>query len=187
VEPSINLELQQLVEEAQRDRQKYAEGDRALVTRDGQRRTKLQELIKNSRIRTAGDFHLVSYIFELGNNYQDLEAGLAYAQKAIDLGFPPHESLLPQATDRFMIAKQVRTGTHKSLARQRFGTQIALWMDGGKNISFNPLDGTITKEELEKFGLPDSKQFEGKHYQDYLKAFNTAKQKAATVWQSSHK
>lgn len=178
--------IDQLLEEAQNDRKKYTEGEKDLINNDEARIKVAQEMIKRGDIKTAEDFLKTSLLFLYGNTIQDLEGGLKLSQKAVELGLPPYKSLMPQATDKLMITKQTRIGIHKSLAKQKYGTQIALWMDNGKTISFCPLDGTITQQELDIYGLPDCRQLEGKSFKDYQKAVEEAKKKTEMYWQSSH-
>lgn len=184
--PLDNPTLQELLEQSQNDRKKYTEGDNQLILNDNARINKLRELFKKGGIKTAQDLLIASLLFEYGQTIQDLEAGLICSSKAVELGLPPHKSLIPQATDKLMVTKQIRVGVHKSLAKQKYGTQISLWMDNGKSVSFCPLDGTVTEEELTTYGIPDCRKFEGKSYKDYQKAFEEAKKKAAQNWQATH-
>lgn len=179
--------IDQLLEDAKNDRKKYSEGERDLINNDEARIKIVQELVNKGDLKTAEDFLKASLIFLYGSTVQDLEGGLQLSKKAIELGLPPYKSLIPQATDKLMITKQTRIGIHKSLAKQKFGTQIALWMDNGKSISFCPIDGTVTQQELDIYGIPDCKQLEGKPFKDYQKATEEAKKKAEQFWQSNHK
>ncbi len=182
-----NEEIKKLALDDTEDHKTLSLGSEKLIFRDKARITRVIALLQQNALRTPTDFLYASLIFLRGDTIQDLENGLICSQKAIELGLPPFESLLPQATDKLQVTKQTRAGIHKSLANQHFGTQIALWMDNGKSVTFNPLDGTLTDQELQSYGLPDCRKYEGKHYQDYLKALQDSKKTAAHNWQSTHK
>lgn len=94
---------------------------------------------------------MLAFIFQHGNTADDYRQALNLTTRAVEAGLSPQESLIPQATDRLMIQEQLDSGVPVNELKQKFGTQERF---DEKGESFKPsLDGTVTKEDLKRFGI----------------------------------
>lgn len=94
---------------------------------------------------------MLAFIFQHGDTIDDYKQALSLTTQAVEAGLPFKHSLIPQATDRLMIQEQIERGVSLYELKQKYGTQT-LFNETGKAVK-PPLDGTISKEDFEKFGL----------------------------------
>lgn len=147
-------EIRKLYESDQADRAAFAKNPSIgseIYQRDKQRLQEARNILKGGDITDPHDLNMLAFIFQHGQEIQDYEKALELAIKSVEVGLPPENSLIPQATDRLMIQKQLDQGVAFNQLKQKYGTQV-LFDSTGK--PFTPsLDDTATKEDLQKFGL----------------------------------
>lgn len=147
-------EIRQLFESDQADREQFSQNPTIgpeVNRRDQQRLKKAKEILENYQPSNPHLLNMLAFIFQHGVTVNDYRTALELATKAVENGLPPQHSLIPKATDRLMLQEQVEKGVPLNRLKQKYGTQVR-WDEKGNSFT-PPLDGTVTKEELKKFGL----------------------------------
>lgn len=147
-------EIKLLFESDQKDRQGFSKDPTKgleIRQRDEQRLKKAWEIAAQEKVSSPHDLNMLAFIFQHGDTAEDYQKALDLTTKAVESGLPPQDSLIPQATDRLMVQEQLDRGVPLDELKQKYGTQIRFDECGNQ---FKPsLDGTITNEDLEKFGI----------------------------------
>ncbi|MBI4037162.1 hypothetical protein HY385_01945 [Candidatus Daviesbacteria bacterium] len=147
-------EIRQLFEGDQQDRQNFSKDPTKgleIRQKDEQRLEEAKEILAKGEILDPEELNMLAFIFQHGDTVKDYQQALELATEAVELGLPPQNSLIPQATDRLMVREQLDKGVPLNQLKQKFGTQVMFDSDG---TPVKPqLDGTVTKEELKKFGI----------------------------------
>ena len=170
-------EVEQIFDADQADRR--IRPDSEILKRDHLRKQRVQEMLGQGSFQTKEEFNWASYIFQHGTIVEDVQKALELSKKAVELGYPPFASLVPSAFDRLMIYEQVEKGVPYEQAKQHYGTQ-SYTVDG--KTAVNPLDGTVTEEELELYGLPKPEEYLGRVEDGIAQAFIGAKDRAQEKW-----
>lgn len=147
-------DIKKLFQMDQADREEYARDASkglAIRQRDEQRLKRAKEILAGNKIIDPHDLNMLAFIFLHGDKVEDYEKALELTTQAVEAGLPPDYSLIPQTTDRLMIQSQLDRGVPLEQLTQRYGTQTR--SDPNGNLFKPKLDGTVTKEEFEKFGI----------------------------------
>lgn len=154
----ISEEVEKLFQEDQSDRELLHKSDGSLNedirNRDRQRIEKARNLLKKSTITNPHELHMLAIVFQHGEDVADIQKALDLSMQAVKNGLPPRYSLVPQATDRLMVYEQQKKGVPPEDILQKFGTQS--WSDGRGFYTTYMIDGSATREDLEKYGLQEN-------------------------------
>lgn len=118
--------------------------------RDTERRTRVIELLRQGRVRTAQDYENAALVFQHGDTLADYEQARALAYEGAKRGSRSALWLAAAAWDRWLV---------KAGHPQRFGTQFRC--PKGAPCEVLPLDPATTVEERARWNVPEpSKQLE---------------------------
>lgn len=118
--------IKALFEADQADRVNYAKNPPKgleIRKRDEEPLQKAREILEKEQIFDPHALNMLAFIFHHGDSIEDSQKALELATKAVDLGLPPENSLIPQATDRLMVREQLAAGTPWNKLTQKYGTE----------------------------------------------------------------
>lgn len=149
-------EIRSLYTSDRTDREAYAkkpvpEVGLAIKQKDEQRLQKAREILAQGPITNPHALQMLAFVFQHGETVKDIQTALELAIKAVEMGLPPQNSIIPQATDRLMIREQLDQGISLEELTQKYGTQTMFNPDGKPLVP--KMDGTATEEDFKKFGL----------------------------------
>jgi hypothetical protein len=138
-----NEELKILYKEDQSDRS-ASKIDWSIVSkRDQARRTRVNELLKASKVRTAKDYSNAAMIFQHGGDTTSSRMAVKLMKKAVDLDPSLNKWLLAAAIDRYLLGLG---------QPQIYGTQFEKM--GNQPWQLSKIDTTkVTDQERKEYGV----------------------------------
>lgn len=143
-----NPELRSIKEADQADRRSMPASDqlRELMQRDGERRARVLEILKEGRLATAWDYFNAALVLQHGESAEDIRLAHALATIAITLD-PEHKSakwLVAASWDRLML---------RFKQPQWYGTQ-SVRDSSGQLVLYTVAPNVVTDADRAELGVP---------------------------------
>lgn len=151
-------------------------------TRNLERLEKAKDIVSSGQLKTYDDYHNAALIFHHAHGQEAKDMAVELAQKSLELGKPPYESLYPHAVDRKLITDQLSEGVAHGEQTIRYGSHTLDPDEQGRTRFFKK-DGLATKEELDKFGIPDTDELNGVSQEVYRQVRKASLDKAKKLWE----